>query len=128
MLDLIANAYNNLRQKVGICAYFNPQKAKNHAMQYHELKNLTAGQCTPEEFAAIEAVYMSREDMTKRQAAALWRRLYSRKHRAAAAETAAELATAARELLAIVGEMDACGLPADQEILCMAYHIDRATH
>ena len=90
MLDFIANAYYNLRQKVGICAYFNPQKAKNHAMQYHELKNLTAGQCTPEEFAAIEAVYMSREDMTKRQAAALWRRLYSRKHRAAAAAEAAE--------------------------------------
>ena len=53
---------------------------------------------------------------------------YSIGARAAAAETAAELATAARELLAIVGEMDACGLPADQEILCMAYHIDRATH
>lgn len=48
--------------------------------------------------------------------------------RAAAAETAAELATAARELLAIVGEMDACGLPADPEILCMAYHITRANH
>ena len=60
-------------------------------MQYYELKNLTAGQCTPEEFTAIEAVYMSREDMTKRQAAALWRRLYGRLHREAAAAESARL-------------------------------------
>lgn len=45
-----------------------------------------------------------------------------------AAETAAELTDAARALLALVWEMDAYGLPADPEILCMAYHIDRANH
>lgn len=45
-----------------------------------------------------------------------------------ASETAAELTDAARALLAIVWEMDAYGLPADPEILCMAYHITRANH
>ena len=45
-----------------------------------------------------------------------------------AAETAAELTDAARALLALVWEMDAYGLHADPEILCMAYHITRANH
>lgn len=48
--------------------------------------------------------------------------------RAESSKTAAELTDAARALLALVWEMDAYGLPADPEILCMAYHIDRATH
>ena len=47
-------------------------------MQYSELLNLTKGQCTQDEYDAINAVYMSIEDMTKSQAAALWRRLYGR--------------------------------------------------
>lgn len=53
---------------------------------------------------------------------------YAKETRAAAAETFAELAAAARELIDIAGTMEAYGLPADPEILCMAYHIDRANH
>lgn len=67
------------------------KKAKHiHTMLFSELQNLTRGACTPAEYAAVNAVYMSREDMTKAEAAALWRRLYSRQHRAAAAAEAAE--------------------------------------
>lgn len=60
-------------------------------MQYSELLNLTKGQCTQDEYDAINAVYMSIEDMTKSQAAALWRRLYGRRHREAAAAESARL-------------------------------------
>lgn len=57
-------------------------------MLYEELKNLTKGVCTAEEYEAINAVYMSLEDMTKAQAAKLWHQLYAKKH--AAEKKAAE--------------------------------------
>lgn len=57
-------------------------------MLYEELKNLTKGECTAEEYEAINAVYMSLEDMTKAQAAKLWHQLYAKKH--AAEKKAAE--------------------------------------
>ena len=53
-------------------------------MLYSELYDLTKGECTQEEYDAVNAVYMSLEDMTKQQAAALWRKLYARKRREAA--------------------------------------------
>lgn len=53
-------------------------------MLYSELYDLTKGECTQEEYDTVNAVYMSLDDMTKQQAAALWRKLYARKHREAA--------------------------------------------
>ena len=53
---------------------------------------------------------------------------YAEGARAEAAETSAELARAARDLIAIAGALEAYGLTADPEILCMAYHITRANH
>ena len=48
-------------------------------MMYSELLNLTDGKATYEQFLDIEMVYMSKEDMTKKQAATLWKRLYGEK-------------------------------------------------
>lgn len=48
-------------------------------MMYSELLNLTGGQATYEQFLNIESVYMAKEDMTKKQAAALWKRRYGKK-------------------------------------------------
>lgn len=60
-------------------------------MLYSELNNLTKGQCNQSEYDAINAVYMSLDDMTKAEAAALWRRLYGRRHREAAAAESARM-------------------------------------
>lgn len=49
-------------------------------MLYEELKKLTKGECTLEEYDAINAVYMSLDDMSKEQAAKLWKQLYAKKH------------------------------------------------
>lgn len=46
---------------------------------YSELLNLTDGKATYEQFLDIEAVYMAKESMTKKQAAALWKRRYAEK-------------------------------------------------
>lgn len=53
-------------------------------MLYKELKDLTKGECTQEEYEAVNAVYMTLDDMSKEEAAALWRKLYAKKHREAA--------------------------------------------
>ncbi len=53
-------------------------------MLFSELSKLTKGECTQEEYDAINAVYMTLDDMSKEDAAALWRKLYARKHREAA--------------------------------------------
>ncbi len=45
-------------------------------MMYTELLALTDGKATYEQFIEIEAVYMTKEDMTKKQAATLWKRRY----------------------------------------------------
>lgn len=48
-------------------------------MMYSELLNLTGGKATYEQFLDIEAVYMAKESMTKKQAATLWKRRYAEK-------------------------------------------------
>lgn len=53
-------------------------------MLFSELSKLTKGECTQEEYNAINAVYMTLDDMTKEDAAALWKKLYLKKHEAAA--------------------------------------------
>ena len=53
-------------------------------MLFPELSKLTKGECTQEEYDAVNAVYMTLDDMSKEDAAALWRKLYARKHREAA--------------------------------------------
>lgn len=47
-------------------------------MMYSELLALTEGRATYEQFLDIESVYMSREEMTKQQAANLWKRRYAK--------------------------------------------------
>lgn len=53
---------------------------------------------------------------------------YAEGARSEAAETAAELATAARDLIAIAGALEAYGLPADPEILRLASTSAAANH
>lgn len=48
-------------------------------MMYSELLNLTDGKATYEQFLDIEAAYMDKESMTKKQAAALWKRRFGKK-------------------------------------------------
>lgn len=48
-------------------------------MMYFELLNLTGGKATYEQFLNIEAAYMAKESMTKKQAAALWKRRFEKK-------------------------------------------------
>lgn len=52
-------------------------------MLYSELLKLTKGRCTQEEYDAINAVYMTLDDMSKEDAAKLWRQLYLKRHKAA---------------------------------------------
>ena len=53
-------------------------------MLYNELYKLTNGECTQAEYDAINAVYMTLDDMTKEDAAKLWKKLYLKKHKEAA--------------------------------------------
>ena len=53
-------------------------------MLFSELSKLTKGECTQEEYEAVNAVYMTDDSMSKEAAAALWRKLYARKHKEAA--------------------------------------------
>lgn len=46
---------------------------------YSELLNLTDGKATYEQFLDIEAMYMAKESMTKKQAVTLWKRRYAEK-------------------------------------------------
>ena len=48
-------------------------------MLYQELLSLTNGKATYEQFVEIEAAYMAKESMTKKQAAALWKRRFGEK-------------------------------------------------
>lgn len=48
-------------------------------MMYQEFLVLTDNQATYEQFVEIQDIYMSKESMTKKQAAALWRRRYGKK-------------------------------------------------
>lgn len=50
-------------------------------MMYSELLRLTDQQATYEQFLKIDALYMENESMTKKQAAALWKRLYGEKRK-----------------------------------------------
>ena len=53
-------------------------------MLFSELSKLTKGECTQEEYDAINALYTTRDDMTKEHAADPWKNLYVKKHKAAA--------------------------------------------
>ena len=52
-------------------------------MLFSELSKLTKGECTQEEYEAINAVYMTLDDMSKEDAAKLWKKLYLKKHKEA---------------------------------------------
>ena len=56
----------------------------NRNMLFSELSKLTKGECTQEEYDAVNAVYMTLDDMTKEDAAKLWKKLYLKKHKEAA--------------------------------------------
>lgn len=66
-------------------------------MMYSELLKLTDGKATYEQFLDIEAVYMSREEMTKQQAAKLWKRRYTEKKRKPLAKELREIKSAIRD-------------------------------
>lgn len=66
-------------------------------MMYSELLKLTDGKATFEQFLDIEAVYMSREKMTKPEAAALWKRRYAEKTRKPLAKELREIKEAIRD-------------------------------
>ena len=53
-------------------------------MLFSELSKLTKGECTQEEYEAVNAVYMTLDDMSKEDAAKLWKKLYLKKHQEAA--------------------------------------------
>ena len=53
-------------------------------MLFSELSKLTKGECTQEEYEAVNAVYMTLDDMSKEDAAKLWKKLYQKKHQEAA--------------------------------------------
>lgn len=70
-------------------------------MLYEELKKLTADRCTMDEYNAINAVYMELDEMTKEEAAALWKKLFLPRYKArkaAEAEKANEQDKRARSL------------------------------
>lgn len=66
-------------------------------MMYSELLKLTDGKATYEQFLDIEAVYMSREEMTQQQAAKLWKRRYADKKRKPLAKELREIKSAIRD-------------------------------
>lgn len=66
-------------------------------MMYFELLALTDDKATYEQFLDIEAAYMSRESMTKEQAASLWKRRYGEKIRKPLAKELREIKEAIRD-------------------------------
>lgn len=66
-------------------------------MMYSELLTLTDNKATYEQFLDIEAVYMSREEMTKQQASKLWERRYADKKRKPLAKELREIKAAIRD-------------------------------
>lgn len=58
-------------------------------MLYDELKKLTGGRCSYEEFESINAVYMQCDTMTHEQCAAAWRALFGVRYRERKAKAAA---------------------------------------
>lgn len=66
-------------------------------MMYAELLKITDGKATYEQFIDIEAVYMSCEEMTKQQAAKLWKRRYAVKTRKPLAKELREIKAAIRD-------------------------------
>lgn len=55
-------------------------------MLYEELKELTKGECTYDEYKVVNAAYTESDTMTKTEAASLWRFLYGKAHREAKKE------------------------------------------
>lgn len=66
-------------------------------MMYSELLTLTDNKATYEQFLDIEAVYMSHKEMTKQQAAKLWKRRYADKKRKPLAKELREIKAAIRD-------------------------------
>lgn len=66
-------------------------------MMYSELLALTGGKATYEQFTEIEAAYMAHEEMTKQQAARLWKRRYGEKTRKPLAKELREIKEAIRD-------------------------------
>lgn len=66
-------------------------------MMYSELLNLTDGKATYEQFLDIELAYMAKEDMTKKQAATLWKRRYGKKEEKPIAKYLKEIKEAIRD-------------------------------
>lgn len=66
-------------------------------MMYHELYNLTNGQATYEQFLNIESVYNAKENMTKQQAAKLWKRRYGTKEEKPLAKELKEIKQSIRD-------------------------------
>lgn len=50
-------------------------------MLYDELKKLTKGEATVEEYNVVNKAYMESDNMTKEEAAEVWKKLYGKKHR-----------------------------------------------
>ncbi len=66
-------------------------------MLYSELLVLTDGKATYEQFLDIEAAYMAKDSMTKKQAAALWKRRYAEKEVKPLAKELKEIKEAIRD-------------------------------
>lgn len=74
-------------------------------MLYEELKSRTNGKCTYEEYEAVNAVYMELADMTKEEAAALWKNLFLPRYKARKAADA-EKANENDKLSRSIAELD----------------------
>lgn len=66
-------------------------------MMYQELRALTDGKAAYEQFLEIEQTYTAREEMTKKQAAQLWKRRYGEKTRKPLAKELREIKEAIRD-------------------------------
>lgn len=66
-------------------------------MMYQELRALTDGKATYEQFLEIEKTYTASEEMTKKQAAQLWKRRYGEKTRKPLAKELREIKEAIRD-------------------------------
>lgn len=66
-------------------------------MIYQELLVLIGGKATYEQFLDIEAAYMAKDSMTKKQAAALWKRRYAEKEVKPLAKELKEIKEAIRD-------------------------------
>lgn len=76
-------------------------------MLYSELHELTGNRCTQAEYDAINAVYMELEEMSKEDAAKLWKKLFYARWEARKAQEQAEKESREISNLAKMNEWDA---------------------